>query len=61
MELVKCNGQYEIKGFYNVGEERFIADYFLSYGKLINSIYPEQLKTLVLERTKELCQYYDKL
>ena len=32
-----------------------------SYGKLINSIYPEQLKTLVLERTKELCQYYDKL
>ena len=61
MELVKCNGQYKIKGFYNVGEERFIADYFLSYGKLINSIYPEQLKTLVLERTKELCQYYDKL
>ena len=59
MELVKCNGQYKIKGFYNVGEERFIADYFLSYGKLINSIYPEQLKTLVLERTKELCQYYD--
>ena len=51
MELVKCNGQYKIKGFYNVGEERFIADYFLSYGKLINSIYPEQLKTLVLERT----------
>ena len=43
------------------GKKDFIADYFLSYGKLINSIYPEQLKTLVLERTKELCQYYDKL
>nr|WP_330411200.1 hypothetical protein [Enterocloster clostridioformis] len=61
MELVKYDGQYKIKGFYNVGEERFIADYFLSYGKLIKSIYPEHLKNLVSKRAKELYQYYDNL
>ena len=54
MELIKYDGQYKIKGFYNVGEERFIADYFLSYGKLIKSIYPEHLKKLVSKRAKEL-------
>ena len=61
MELVKYDGQYKIKGFYNVGEERFIADYLLSYGKLIKSIYPEHLKKLVSKRAKELYQYYDNL
>lgn len=42
----------KIKGSSTMWEERFIADYFLSYGKLINSIYPEQLKTLVLNGSK---------
>ena len=51
----------ELRASSSVGEERFIADYFLSYGKLIKSIYPEHLKNLVSKRAKELYQYYDNL
>lgn len=61
MQLLKINGQYVIKGFYNKGEEKFIADYFISYGKLIKTIYPIQLKNLIHERLSELSQYYNNL
>lgn len=61
MELIQSDEQYIIKGFYNVGEEKFIADYFIPYGKLIKSVYPESLKILIKERIDELNQYFTDL
>lgn len=58
MELSEKNGQYKIKGFYNKGEERFIANYFISYGKLVQSVSPPQLKELIQDQLSELFQYY---
>lgn len=44
------NGKYYIRGFYNKGEEAFIADYFTIYGERVFSIRPAGLKNLILER-----------
>lgn len=61
MQLITVNGEYIIKGFYNKGEEKFIADYFISYGKLVKSIYPIQLKDLINNRISEMSQYFSEL
>lgn len=61
MQLITVNGEYIIKGFYNKGEEKFIADYFISYGKLIQSIYPIQLKDLINNRISEMSQFFSEL
>ena len=37
MRLVEENGRYYIHGFYNVGEEEFIADYFINYGAAVQT------------------------
>ena len=50
MELQHENGKYFIRGFFNKGEENFIANYFLMYGETITSIKPVGLKSLILER-----------
>lgn len=50
MELCHENEQYYIRGFYNKGEETFIANYFIAYGENILSIQPYNLKNLILER-----------
>lgn len=50
MELHHENGKYYIRGFYNKGEEAFIADYFTIYGERVFSIRPAGLKNLILER-----------
>ncbi|SFL75306.1 helix-turn-helix transcriptional regulator [Pelosinus propionicus] len=50
MELYHENEKYYIRGFYNKGEERFIASYFAAYGETIFSIKPVILKKLILER-----------
>ncbi|MEG1066879.1 MAG: WYL domain-containing protein, partial [Erysipelotrichaceae bacterium] len=61
MKLHCINGQYIIKGFYNKGEEQFIADYFIKYGTLTKSIHPIQLKKLLQKRLYELSQHYQML
>ncbi|MEG1301525.1 MAG: HTH domain-containing protein [Erysipelotrichaceae bacterium] len=61
MELHCINGQYIIKGFYNKGEELFIADYFIPYGKYTKSIRPIQFKKLLQDRLCELSQHYQML
>lgn len=43
-----------ITGFYNKGEENFIANYFLMYGDTICSIAPNNLKVLILQRLDEI-------
>ncbi|GCD10577.1 helix-turn-helix transcriptional regulator [Clostridium tagluense] len=50
-----------IKGFYNLGEEEFIANYFIKYGNSILSVKPESLKHLIQEKIENLLNYYQKL
>ena len=50
MELYQKNGECYIRGFYNKGEETFIANYFIIYGQTLLSIQPDNLKNLILER-----------
>lgn len=50
MELYHENERYYIRGFYNKGEERFIASYFVAYGETIFSIKPISLKKIIIER-----------
>lgn len=50
MELYHELGKHIIRGFYNKGEEQFIASYFLAYGEALSCIKPASLKHLMLER-----------
>lgn len=50
MELYTEQGRCVIRGFYNKGEEKFIANYFIAYGDNLLSIQPTALKSLILER-----------
>jgi len=54
MELYRKNEECYIRGFYNKGEENFIADYFIIYGENILSIQPDSLKNLVLKRLETI-------
>ena len=57
MELFMEKGQYVILGFYNPGEESFIAHYFSAYGENIESIKPDSLKALIIERLEALIRH----
>ncbi|MGG4393152.1 WYL domain-containing protein [Paenibacillus thiaminolyticus] len=50
-----------IKGFYNPGEEKFIADYFMKYGDHVVSVKPESLKQIIQARVENLLHHYHKL
>lgn len=50
-----------IKGFYNLGEEEFIANYFIRYGSSVTSVKPESLKHLIQEKIDNLLNHYQKL
>ena len=50
-----------IKGFYNLGEEEFIANYFIRYGNSIVSVKPESLKQIIQEKIESLLNYYQKI
>lgn len=54
MLLHRENGQYMLTGFYNKGEERFIAQYFMGFGETLLSVHPVCLKQLILERIDTL-------
>jgi predicted DNA-binding transcriptional regulator YafY len=54
MELVEKNGECYVSGFYNQGEEIFIANYFMIYGEALLSIQPESLKSMILERLESV-------
>jgi predicted DNA-binding transcriptional regulator YafY len=54
MELHHENGKCFIRGFYNKGEENFIANYIIIYGETILAIQPNSLKNLVLERLETI-------
>lgn len=50
-----------IKGFYNPGEEEFIANYFVRYGHYVRSVEPESLKQIIKDRVEHLLNHYQKL
>ncbi|URJ61218.1 helix-turn-helix transcriptional regulator [Paenibacillus polymyxa] len=50
-----------IKGFYNPGEEEFIANYFMRYGHYVRSVKPESLKQIIKDRVEHLLNHYQKL
>lgn len=58
MKLCIENGRYFILGFYNKGEEKFIADYFIAYGESIIFIQTASLKAVILERLHSLNRYF---
>ena len=58
MKLFHENGKYFIRGFYNTGEENFITEYFMNYGKNILSIKPFFLKNLIITKIKNLENYF---
>ncbi|MDF2888591.1 MAG: transcriptional regulator, partial [Lacrimispora sp.] len=60
MELFHENGKNYIRGFYNKGEETFIANYFIAYGENILWIQPNSLKMLVLERLEAIKSHLQK-
>ena len=61
MKLFMENDQYFIRGFYNKGEETFIANYFIGYGENMLSIQPCLLKDLILNKLGVLKEYFSEL
>lgn len=58
MQLCSENGSYVINGFYNIGEENFIADYLIHYGDCVLKVEPAKLKLLIIERLNFLLHKY---
>ncbi|MFB7157617.1 helix-turn-helix transcriptional regulator [Lysinibacillus sp. NPDC056232] len=50
-----------VKGFYNPGEEEFIANYFMRYGHSVISVRPESLKQIIQDKIESLFNHYQKL
>lgn len=50
-----------INGFFNVGEEAFISDYFLRYGTSIKSVKPNSLKCIIYEKIKKILNHYEQI
>ena len=61
MKLLFKDGTYMIQGYYNPGEERFIATYFIGFGQHLVSIQPPALKQLMLHRLNELQTFFSML
>lgn len=61
MSLETENGRQFIRGFYNQGEENFIATYFLGYGETILSIKPMVLSEQILNRLSKIKQHFESL
>lgn len=61
MQLFIEGQQYVIRGFYNKGEEDFIANYFLAYTNNITSIEPQKLKMLLQDKIVQLEKHYSML
>lgn len=61
MELLYDKDRPYIKGFYNKGEEPFIANYFMSYGETIFSIQPISLKNLILKQLEAIKNHFNSM
>ena len=50
--------QTVITGFYNPGEESFIAEYFMRYGSHVVAVKPGSLRTMIQSKVEQLLQHY---
>lgn len=50
-----------IKGFYNPGEEEFLANYFMRYGQYVRAVKPDALKQMIQNKVDNLLNHYQKL
>ncbi|MCU6708879.1 YafY family transcriptional regulator [Paenibacillus sp. J5C_2022] len=60
MKMESGDGTF-IKGFYNPGEEEFLADYMMRYGQNVVSVKPESLKRLIRDRVESLLDHYERI
>ncbi len=58
MTLFQERGHYFIRGYYNKGEENFIATYCVGFGETIISINPMTLKKHMMTHLDNLMNYY---
>lgn len=56
-----CGKKTVIRGFYNPGEEAFIADYLMRYGSSVVSVKPESLRRMIQDRAERLLHHYQQL
>lgn len=61
MQLYLEKDKYFIRGFYNIGEETFITNYFINYGNALLAIKPKSLKTLIVEKLNTLAKHLSEL
>ena len=61
MKLCLEDDRCFIRGFYNMGEENFIASYFLNYGEHILSIKPKALTTRITEKLSTLTNHFSEM
>ena len=59
MRLTAEDGRYYIRGFYNPGEEQFIADYFIGYGAAVLDVQPQALSDVIRARLRALTEHYE--
>ena len=58
---IEIGNKTVVKGFYNLGEEEFIANYFMRYGNYVISVKPESLKQIIQDKVENLLNHYQKL
>ena len=61
MKLEKIDNRFYINGYYNPGEESFISNYLISYGKQIISVSPEKLNGSIQNTLRELTSHYQSI
>ena len=61
MRLVEENGRYYIHGFYNVGEEGVISDYFIHYGDEVQTVESMALREVIRTRLRTLAMHYKEM
>lgn len=57
MKLCLENDKSFIRGFYNIGEENFITNYFVSFSENMLSIKPIALKDLIIKKLSDILAY----
>ncbi|MGE7688331.1 helix-turn-helix transcriptional regulator [Lysinibacillus sp. NPDC097214] len=58
---IEIGNKTVVKGFYNAGEEEFIANYFMRYGHSVISVKPYSLKQIIQDKVESLFNHYQKL
>lgn len=58
---IEIGSRTVIKGFYNPGEEEFIANYFLKYSHNVKTVKPDSLKQIIQDKIQNLLKHYGKL